>query len=111
MDECQIPSADIVVVIDNMSCSSCIVEVVKTVNARKTGSVAIVVSEGNYSTVKKLVQSPTVVIDARPTSVIQKCFPSPTNLSINRRTTEGLERLLDVGLNNTDSAVTLIERL
>lgn len=101
VDPCAVPDADLIVVIDNMSCSTCIVDVVKAINNGTPHSIAILASQGNYPHIARLLTAKNVQLISRPTSDLQRCFPSPTNASVNRRTKAGLERIMDVNIENS----------
>lgn len=100
-DPCAVPDAELIVVIDNMSCSTCIIDVVEAINNGTPHTIAILASQSNYPHIAKLLSAKNVLLISRPTSDLQRCFPSPTNASINRRTKAGLERLMDINIENS----------
>lgn len=111
VDPCQLPTTPIIVVVDDMSCSSCIVLMIDAINKRPDQRIALIVSTGNRPYAEKKLKSAGALLYARNTQDIQRCFDMPTNSAVYRQEGGKLTKVIDVESDNLEEAVAILDAL
>lgn len=111
VEPCQLPKTPIIVVIDDMSCSSCIVLMIDAINKRPDQRIALIVSTGNRPYAEKKLTSAGALLYARNTQDIQRCFDMPTNSAVYRQEGGKLTKVIDVESDNLSQAVQFVQSM